>query len=632
MPPTGLRTLIPAASPALCALLDPSRGALQPPIRSEIFGQQRFAQHGHSLGETHRAARARPRSPTFYPRLRSNIEVLREAHAYIGVQAATGYDVSPAAEWLLDNFHLIEAQLTQIREGLPRRYFRELPMLVEESLAGLPRVYGVAWGFVAHTDGDFDEVLLAAYLGAYQETCELKLSELWALPTTLRVVLIENLRRLAERVACNKAAREAANICCDQLGNLSVAALEQGLADLDRRGVGRMFLAQMALRLQDRRPGVDLGIRAEHHAWLQRSLPDLATVQAQHSADQAADNLSVSNAVNSLRDIGDADWPRIVSRTSRLMKLMLSSPVFEAEHATTRDQTLHGIDRLSRRSGLGELLVAEHLLGLMNSAPPGQPLADVPLYWLLGAGRPMLLHALGWQEPGARAWRLVASRLTLPGYLTALLLGSAAVLTWLLLRQGMAWGRDWLPVALVMAFPASEAVIAVVNRLISESARPRQLPRLAFSGGIPAEHRVLVVIPAMLGDAAAVDSLLHRLELHHLANPEHMAQFALLTDWLDADGARRVDDEPLLARARAGVEALSARHRGDPGADGDVSRLASPGRSSTAARLPGSPPARDTWSRSMATHSCRRDGCATWSASPLTRRTGPDSTAGNGAS
>src|SRR5659263_439233 len=152
-----LLSLIPNAPQALCDILDGARGELEPPIRSEIFGLQRFAQHGRSLGETHRAARPSWRAATFFPRLRSNIRALREAQHYIGEQVSTGYDISPAAEWLLDNFHLIEAQLKEIHEGLPRSYFRALPVLQDPPLAGLPRVYGVAWAFVAHTDGAFDE-------------------------------------------------------------------------------------------------------------------------------------------------------------------------------------------------------------------------------------------------------------------------------------------------------------------------------------------------------------------------------------------------------------------------------------------------------------------------------------------
>ena len=212
MSATELLRLVPDAPAAVGRILDPARGPLERPNRSEIFGPERFAQHGRSLGDTHAARFARRGSTAFFPRLRDNLAILREAHRYIGEQATTGYDVSPAAEWLLDNFHLIEAQLREIDDGLPRRYFRDLPVLQEEPLVGLPRVYGVAWAFVAHTDSAFDEDLLVHFLQAYEEARELTLGELWALPTTLRVVLIENLRRLAERVAANKAARQVANL------------------------------------------------------------------------------------------------------------------------------------------------------------------------------------------------------------------------------------------------------------------------------------------------------------------------------------------------------------------------------------------------------------------------------------
>ena len=190
MGPDALMHLVADAPPRVCAMLAASRGAVEPPIRSEIFGLQRFAQHGRSLGVTHRAERPLLRGAGFFPRLRGNVRVLREARDYIGEQAGTGYDVSPAAEWLLDNFHLIDAQVRAIHADLPRGYFRELPTLRDAPLAGLPRVYGIAWAFVAHTDGAFDEELLVQFLGAYQETRELGLSELWALSTVLRVVLV----------------------------------------------------------------------------------------------------------------------------------------------------------------------------------------------------------------------------------------------------------------------------------------------------------------------------------------------------------------------------------------------------------------------------------------------------------
>ena len=557
-----LLRLVPSASPALREILDSARGPVEPPIRSEIFGLQRFAQHGRSLGETHAAAAAGSGAATFFPRLQSNIRTLREAHRYIGVQATTGYDISPAAEWLLDNFHLIEAQFKEIHEGLPRSYFRSLPVLVDEPLAGLPRIYGVAWAFVAHTDGAFDEELAVQFLSAYQETRELKLSEMWALPTTLRVVLIENLRRLAERVATNKAAREVANLCCDHLETYTLHALDELLALLSQRGVGRVFLMQMAQRLQDRRTAG----HSRYSEWLHNALPDLATLQTQQPADQAADNLSVSNAVTSLRAIGDADWPDIVARTSALMRLMLTCAAFEAEHASTRDQTLHGIEQLARRCQCSEVSVAQTLLGLMHANEAELGATAGASHWLVGAGRPALLSALKLRESALFTLRAAARRLALPVYLSTLLLGTVGLVAWMLLRHspGLSGGQAplWLSLlaAALMMFPASEAVVAVINRLISESAHPTPLPRLALAHGIPAEHRVMVVIPGMLTHPASIRELVHRLQLHYLANPEEQAQFALLTDWADANAPQLASDAATLASARQQVRELNLRY------------------------------------------------------------------------
>ena len=595
MRPADLRRLVPDAPPALCDLLDPRRGALLPPVRSEIFGPERFAGHGRSLGLTHQAVRLRLRADGFFPRLRSNILMLRRAQAYLGARVGGGGagggagdavargageggsdDASPAAEWLLDNFHLIEAQLRAIHEGLPRSDFRGLPVLLDAPLAGLPRVYGVAWAFVAHTDSAFDDDLLVRFLAAYQESRELGLAEMWALPTTLRVVLVENLRRLAERLATQKAAHALANLLCDRIHATGLPLLARLHSLLVRRAVDGVWLAQMSLRLQDPVAGPGMPVPAPVLAWLRQALADPASALAQQSADQTADNLSVRNAVVSLRAIGDADWPDIVARSSVLMQRMLGTPLFAAEDNASRDTTLHGIERLARRSSLGELAVADALLGLMQAPHAGAPLQATASHWLQGPGEPVLAQALG-QHPSR--WRALQRRwqpaLVLPLYLGALALLAGLITAGLLVPMlapplalapagiGQAI-RAALPAALLavllMLGPAGEAAVALVNRLLAESLPPEHLPRLALADGIPAAHRVLVVVPAFLSSAAGVATLLHRLRLHHLANPEPQAQFALLGDWPDADAEQLPGDAALLADTLAQLVALNALH------------------------------------------------------------------------
>ena len=428
--------------------------------------------------------------------------ILREAHRYIGEQATTGYDVSPAAEWLLDNFHLIEAQLREIDDGLPRRYFRDLPVLQEEPLVGLPRVYGVAWAFVAHTDSAFDEELLVHFLKAYEEARELTLGELWALPTTLRVVLIENLRRLAERVAANKAAREVANLCADRLEAYPPAHLDAVLALLNRRsrrrdlpGADRAAPAGPAYRRRAGRARLAAPGRAAP-----RGDPDPAAGgpggrqperrQRDHLA--ALDRrcrLAGHRRPDQRPDAADAAVAGLRRRARRHPR---SHPARDREagkkerqertggrgHAARADARQRGRCRCRRRGSeeRRRLLAARPRAGPAAAGAGPAPVAGSGGAKLGCAGSPC-------PPISARSrWRAGRSS---PGCCCATAPRSPPAS-----RPGSACSPRFL-----MLLPASEAAVAVINRLISESARPSHLPRLAFAAGIAAEHRPMVVDP-----------------------------------------------------------------------------------------------------------------------------------------
>jgi cyclic beta-1,2-glucan synthetase len=298
----------------------------------------------------------------------------------------------------------------------------------------------VAWAFVAHTDGAFDEDLLCALPDAYQETRELTLGEMWALPTTLRVVLVENLRRLAERVATNKAAREVANLCCDQLADLPPSRLA-GCWRCWPRGVGQPFLAQLgsACRTAGRpgpqaRPTCTPGCRG--------ICPTRPRADPQQSADQAADNLSVSNA----RDLAARHRRCRLAGHRRAHQpadaLMLGVAGVRRRARRHARPTLHGIESwrgaAAQRGGGGAGAAA---------APAGR--RHRPRRWPATGCRARadraLLAQLGLREPAcAAAWRALWPRVVLPAYLLATPLGTLGLVAWLLPHQPAmaAWG--WL--------------------------------------------------------------------------------------------------------------------------------------------------------------------------------------------
>jgi|SRR5579863_7240369 len=89
------------------------------PIREELFGEERLAQHAHSLARAQAISPRASAGPSLATRLKDNADHL--LHAYEATVAAAAQDeaITPAAEWLLDNYYVVEEQVRQIRDDLP---------------------------------------------------------------------------------------------------------------------------------------------------------------------------------------------------------------------------------------------------------------------------------------------------------------------------------------------------------------------------------------------------------------------------------------------------------------------------------------------------------------------------------
>ena len=563
-------------SPYARKILTINPGGPEPLIRAELFGTQRFEEHGRSLAQAQpvRKTSGWGDSLTFFPRVEDNIAALRQAYDYVATISQSGHYVTPAAEWLLDNFHLVEAQLQQIHEGVPRHYYADLPKLAGKPLEGLPRVYGIAWAYVAHSDSVLDPALFTAFLRAYQEINQLSLGELWAMPTTLRVVLLENLRRVADHIAEGKAAREAAHAVWDAPGSLSENDLNALLAGMRGRGLERSFLTQLWQRIPDHLSDAN----AMLVYWINlHCVNGLASIADSQSA-QVSTNLTISNIINSLRLIGQLEWRELIEPVSSAMQVLQHLPSFALESEGTRQQITQAMEKVARDSTQTELAVAEAVVSRAQASTHN--VERTAAYHLIGPGRKALLDGLTPDKPATvkRSHLNIRLNLSLNAtwrlriYLLALLLGTLVVLA--LSNRPLYDIADWdwihwVALAL-MAWPASEAVAAVIHRVIAESTRIKPMPRLDFTGGIPPEHRVLVVMPCMLTSIASIKSLTERLRIHWLASLEVNAQFALLSDWADADQVSLPTDNELLREALTQVGQLNSAY---PSAEGQPPRF-----------------------------------------------------------
>ncbi|NBC46781.1 MAG: cyclic beta 1-2 glucan synthetase [Gammaproteobacteria bacterium] len=530
-------------------------------------------QHGKDLASAHRLMPGHP-PDRLLARLTDNENVLVDVCRLLMVAVTENRRIAPAGEWLLDNFYLIEEQIRTAKRHLPKGYSRELPRLGNAPSAGLPRVYDLALEIIAHGDGRVDPENLSRFIAAYQDVSVLRLGELWAIPIMLRLALIENLRRVAARVAVSRRDQNLADGWADRM--LAMAGSDPKnlilvIADMARSKppMSGAFVAELARRLQGRSAALALPL-----TWIEQQLgaSELTIEQLVRleNQQQAADQVSIGNSIGSLRALGAMDWRELVETMSLVERTLRDDPVgiYGRMDFVTRDRYRHMVERIAKRGRLSEPEVASAAIALaqdqtqtqtQTQAQPDACAAHVG-YYLVDRGLSQLEQQAGVARSGLASLRRPAGRSALATYLSGILL-LTSVFSLGLLTQAEGAPSWLLPILAVLAvLGTSQLAVALMNWLASLLATPRALPRLDCSAGIPSEARTLAVTPTMLSSAGGVEALLEALEVRFLANCDAHLHFGLLTDFRDAPSEMLPGDQALVDQAAQGVTALNAKY------------------------------------------------------------------------
>ncbi|MFI8416868.1 GH36-type glycosyl hydrolase domain-containing protein [Serratia sp. NPDC078593] len=538
-------------------------------IKAELFSVDQMERYGHRLARSHKLA-TRKTAYHLLKRLDENEQVL--AASCRQLSNGNKASMTPAGEWLLDNYYLIEEQIRVVRHHLPKNFGRGLPQLAPPH--NCPRIYDIATEAIAHGDGRWDAESLTRYIAAYQQEANLTLGELWALPGMLRLALIENLRRVAVDVA---QAQQERNLADSWVNNMLEAAendpanLIVVIADMARSNPPRSsaFVAELVRRLQGHGTMLALPL-----TWVEQRLAEVSLTSDEliHRFNQqlAVNQLSVSNSIAGLRQLSEMDWAEFVETMSQVDQTLREDPagVFPMMHFDTRDHYRHVIEMLARHCALNEVDVARQVLKMacaaaddVNSDPRRHHIG----YYLIDDGRPELEQQLGVQLGRITRLRHALSQaplLSWLGSLSLLITAGGAIL----LRHSYQSGVGWLGLLLLLiplAIVLSQFVLNVLSEITTRSRAPQPLPRLDFSCGIPAEFRTLVVIPTLINSKSAIDKLVNTLEVCYLGNAMKHLHFALLTDFHDHAQALHPDDDALLAYAEQQIRSLNSRYATD---------------------------------------------------------------------
>jgi cyclic beta-1,2-glucan synthetase len=549
------------------------------PVRAELFSVERLEQHALSLATEQQVQNKKQKTSGWtdwqsplHTRLDSNATVLLAAYRASAAELTAGHSIVPAAEWLLDNYHLVDQQIREVYDDLPLGFYRQLPKLQQGPFVGYPRVFAIAWAFIAHTDSHFDPVILQRFLNAYQQVDVLTIGELWAVAITLRIVLIENLRRLTDQISLGLSDRAAADQLADQLlqPGASQQSLHSYINTLADKALSHTFAAQLAKRLRGQDPNTTPALQwLEQRLLQQHSSIELVVLYAQQRL--GASNVSVRNVMTSMRRISAIDWAELFEKVSPVDKHLCQHSNFAAMDFASRNLYRSAIEQLARGSDLPECDVAraatEAALAadkLSSDSVQAKREAETGFH-LIGAGRLAFEQRLGFQPGLSLKLHRALATTGLPGYLSVLAL---LTLTFLGITAALFSELSGYTLGLVLLLlailPASELASSVLQCLITRSKGATLLPALDLTAGVPAEFRTLVVVPCMLSHEAEVEELVSRLEVHYLSCGQGDLTFALLTDAVDAPEQELPTDQPLLLLASTLISQLNQRYPQGP--------------------------------------------------------------------
>ena len=491
-------------------------------------------------------------------RLKQDARTLREVYTACADDARRE-SVSPAAEWLLDNFHNISAAARDIHHDLPPAFFRRLPRVATDEFAGLPRIYALALELIRCSAGSLDAQRLQRFITAFQSVTPLTIGELWAWPSALKLALIEHLRVRADILAEGRAHRQHA----DRLAR----SLESGVVAPPAAMPSEVHPAFVTRLLQRSREygATSTALHRELDAALAsrgKTVEDAIRSEGRH---QAAEQATMANLIGSLRLISSFDWSEFFESVSLVEQVLQRDPagVYGGMDFRSRDRYRHAVEELAEPTGDDQLRVA--LKSVERARQVGSRTPDARGthvgYHLIGSGRRAFEQSVAWApRPTARLRRLFFRHATL-AYLGAIAAGTTALVGGAVYY---AYARGWSGAALALVVlltlvPASELTIQILQRLISLLIPPRRLPRLELDA-VPATARTMVIVPTILDRPEQVADFLAHLEVQALGNADPHIHFAVLSDVRDATTETLPQDAAILDAARSGIETLNRRH------------------------------------------------------------------------
>jgi len=534
-----------------------------------ILNHDELQARAHELALTHDVCVRTRQKFNFRPEFKSDIISLRSFAEQLGHCRAQC--IQPAEDWLLDHIAFLETQAQVVMRQFTRKTLHQLPKLRD---TGIPRIYAICSDYLKHVEGHYDVTSFGNYIESYQEVDVLKITECWALPNAMQVVLIHQLAESMREVryrheVCESTASLLDSLSAKRLSNSDMTSrLDRATKD---RPLGPVEIVHLVRHLSEWNPDIRT-VRNWLAAHVENSASSLEQMVSKEHRLQATLQVTSGNYVQSLHTLERSSWRMTFVKVCQIERTFLVDR--QAEYSrmdfTSRDLLRNRVAELAQKLNVPEMLIAQTALQLSHLHSADMETTQTVLrrgclaYYLLDVnGIGELRKALCQVTHPRRLPQMMLQRFPMRTYLTMAVLCFIFLEIWMgkWTWHGMHVGPlGFVASCIALALPVSEWVVAIVHEILGRFCRPTTLLRYDFSEALPESAGTIVVMPVIWSSLEEVDDIIRRLLVHFLANRQKNIHFAILADFCDATTETKLEDGPLVEHAVSQMKALQADH------------------------------------------------------------------------
>lgn len=541
---------------------------IENPIKGEIYSIERLEEYAVFLAQELKISDKPRVTQTLLPRMRDNAKRLLSCYRALSEAIHKKETLPPAAEWLTDNFHIVEDQIREIQEDLPPAYYKELPKISLGELMGYPRIYAVALALIAHTDSELTPEIIQRFVNAFQKVAPLSIGELWALPITLRLVLVENLRRLAVSVVADHENRILANQIADEIFEkiTEKEKFQNLIQKMPSSCSGHIqadciYFAQLAKRFRDQEPEIWPALEFLEKHLVGKNSSTEHVVHFSHQR-QASNQFTVANSITSMRLLSSLNWREVFESLSLVDRILEKDPTYKQMDFVTRDKYRHVIEKIGKKTGALEIEIAEKTFKLTQDSA-STSLANIRSthvgYYLIDKGILKLASIFNYKVGSVFDLSHSHKNLTYFGFIFLFLAAALAFPLFYLAELNTSL-PVMIGIALLALIPISDLALSLTNLVLTHLIAPKNLPKLNMSKGIPDSAQTMIVIPCLLSGTKVVRELVEKLEIHYLGNSDKNLFFGLLTDFTDCAVESSDNDNDYVTSALNGIKKLNQKY------------------------------------------------------------------------